>query len=188
MYVQYDKIDIFSNNRSTFKETSKDTDSKDVSYMTESTIEVVNFDRVKEQYIRGMKLSKTPCSNDALYVDTKDKICFVEFKNGKMSQKKIFNVYNKIYDSLLIFTDIIGQNISYCRENMNFILVYNESKNPEESQDSAKASIGKYFAGKAKKKYVRFDLGRFEHIYFREVFTYTEQEFESLFLSSVEDV
>lgn len=84
-----------------------------------------------------------------------------------------------------MFTDIIGENISYCRENVNFILVYNESKNSDELQGSAKASIGKYFAAKAKKKYVRFDLERFERIYFHEVFTYTEKEFQEMFLASI---
>lgn len=185
MEVQYEKIDLLKNNVSTFKETSKDSDSKEISYMTESEVAVVNFDKVKEQYIRGMKLSKTPCSNDALYFGKNGDIYFVEFKNGKMSQPKVYNVYTKIYDSLLMFTDIIGENISYCRENVNFILVYNESKNSDELQGSAKASIGKYFAAKAKKKYVRFDLERFERIYFHEVFTYTEKEFQEMFLASI---
>ncbi len=82
---------------------------------------------------------------------------------------------------------------------MNFILVYNEGKNSSEdydnknknsskdckikNQDSSKARIGKYFYSKAKKKYIRFGLERFEKLYFHEVFTYTEQEFEDSFLS-----
>lgn len=187
MAVPYEKIEIFNNNLSTLKETSKDTDSKEVSYMTESTVRVVCFDKVKDEYIRGMKLSKTPCSTDALYLGKKDKICFIEFKNGKMSKAEIYNVYNKIYDSLLMFTDIIDQSVTYCRNNVDFILVYNESKNPKEKQDSAKVSIGKYLAAKAKKKFVRFDLGQFERLYFREVFTYTEKEFEELFLSAIQE-
>lgn len=61
-----------------------------------------------------------------------------------------------------------------------------ESKNPSEGgEDSSKASIGKYFSAKAKKKYVRFDLERFKHIYFQDVFTYTETEFEDNFISNL---
>ena len=44
-----------------------------------------------------MKLTKTPCSTDALYIDNSSDFYFIEFKNGKMSQSKIYNVYNKIY-------------------------------------------------------------------------------------------
>ena len=79
---------------------------------------------------------------------------------------------------------------------MILILVYNEGKNSSEdydnknsskdckikNQDSSKARIGKYFYSKAKKKYIRFGLERFEKLYFQEVFTYTEQEFEDSFL------
>lgn len=89
----------------------------------------------------------------------------------------------------MIFNDIVDKNISFCRENVNFILVYNESKNPLESgkEDSSKARIGKYFASKANRKYVRFDLERFQKIYFQEVYTYTEKEFERKFLSKLQE-
>lgn len=197
MKIQYDKIEIFKNNVSSFKETSKDSDSGTSEYMTQSEIEVINFDKVKDDYIKGMHLSSTPCSNDALYISKDGEVYFVEFKNGRMKKEKVFNVYNKIYDSLLIFNDIIGANISFCREHVNFVLVYNESKNPCENgdiqnngisndesnnEDSPKARIGKYFTAKANKRYIRFDLERFKKIYFHDVFTYTENEFEKNFL------
>lgn len=158
--------------------------------MTNSEIQVINFDKVKESYISEMKLPNTPCSNDALYIGKDEKIFFVEFKNGVMKKEKIFNVYYKIYDSLLIFNDIVGENISFCRKNLYFILVYNEGKNSCENdkvgqQDSSKAIISKYVHNKAKKKFVRFGLDRFEKIYFKEVFTYTEYEFEKIFLPQI---
>ncbi len=200
MEIQYDKIALFRDNMSSLRETSKDSDSSNPECMTNSEIAVVNFDKVKESYIKDMKLSFTPCSNDALYIDKNGDLYFIEFKNGIMTRPMIFNVYNKIYDSLLIFNDIVEQNISFCRKHMNFILVYNESKNLSEdynnegknlskdgkikNQDCSKAKIGKYFYSKAKKKYIRFGLERFEKLYFQEVFTYTQQEFEDSFLSS----
>lgn len=188
METQYDNLDIFRRSVMTFKETSKDTDSGEAKYMTQSEIEVVNFDEVKNRYIKDMKLSITPCSNDALYISATGEYYFIEFKNGVMKKEKIYNVYNKIYDSLLIFNDIINQNISFCRENVNFILVYNESKNPNENEEiliNPKVAIGKHFSSKAKTKFVRFDLNRFKKIYFKEVYTYTEKEFEEEFLAKL---
>lgn len=189
---KYKDIKIFKDHLSSFKDTSRDSDGEVPEYMTNSEIQVINFDKVKESYIRGMNLSDTPCSNDALYIGKDEKLFFVEFKNGVMKNNKIYNVYNKIYDSLLIFNDIVGENISFCRQNLYFILVYNERKNSCEKdeikqQDSSKAVIGKYIHKKAKRKFVRFGLDKFEKIYFKEVFTYTENEFEDIFLSKIDD-
>ena len=187
-------IPIFKDNMTTFKETSYDKDGKEPGYMTNSEIQVINSDKVKDCYIKDMSLTGKPCSNDALYIGKNSKIFFVEFKNGNLekNKQKIFNVYNKIYDSLLIFNDIVHQNISFCRENLYFILVYNESKNCSEEretkqEDSPKAMISKRIHNKAKKKFVRFGLEKFEKIYFKEVFTYTESEFENLFLSLINE-
>ena len=191
-YKEFNNIPIFKDNMTTFKETSYDKDGKEPRYMTNSEIQVINFDKVKNWYIKDMFLSSTPCSNDALYIGKDNKIFFVEFKNGDLEKNKkmVFNVYNKIYDSLLIFNDIVHQNISFCRENLYFILVYNESKNSYEEcetkqEDSPKAMISKFIHNKAKKKFVRFGLDKFEKIYFKEVFTYTESEFENLFLTPI---
>lgn len=189
METQYDNVEIFRRNMDSLKETSKDTDSEEIKYMTGSEIKVVNFDKVMLNYIEGMKLAYTPCSNDALFISKEDEYYFVEFKNGVLKKDKVFEVYNKIYDSLLVFNDIIDKNISFCREHVHFILVYNESKNPQEEAmfqgNNAKASIGKYISKKAKMEYVRFGLDRFKKIYFRNVFTYTEKEFEKKFLSEM---
>lgn len=93
---------------------------------------------------------------------------------------------------ILIFNDIVQKNISFCRENLYFILVYNEEKNScgkneVKQQDSSKIVISKYIHKKAKKKFIRFGLAKFEKIYFKEVFTYTEKEFEDNFLSKIDD-
>lgn len=104
-----------------------------------------------------------------------------------MKNTKIYNVYNKIYDSLLMFNDIVKENISFCRQNVYFMLVYNENKNSclegeKKQEDSSKATISKLIHNKANKKFVRFGLAQFEKLYFREVFTYTESEFEEKFI------
>ena len=187
-------IPIFKKNMSTFKETSYDKDGEEPGYMTDSQIQVINFDKVKDGYIKNLALSNTPCSNDALYFGKDNKIFFVEFKNGVLDERprRNFNICKKIYDSLLIFNDIVNKNISFCRENLYFILVYNENKNKREAckteqEESSKAIISKKIHKKAKKKFVRFGLDRFEKLYFKEVFTYTESEFEDAFLSQISD-
>lgn len=187
-------IPIFKQNMSTFKETSYDKDGEEPGYMTDSQIQVINFDKVKDGYIKNLALSNTPCSNDALYFGKDNKIFFVEFKNGVLDERprRNFNICKKIYDSLLIFNDIVNKNISFCRENLYFILVYNENKNKREAckteqEESSKAIISKKIHKKAKKKFIRFGLDRFEKLYFKEVFTYTESEFENAFLSQISD-
>lgn len=189
-----DKLEIFKKNISTFKETSLDDCDGNKIYMTESPKKVINFDTVKDDYVRDMRLSDIPCSSDALHIGNNEKYTFIEFKNGKMNNQKVYDVYYKIYDSLLILIDISDKNISYFRNHLNFILVYNEGKNKDcrgidkqEVQISpSKIAIGKYFyEEKAKKKFIRFGLDRFEKLYFKEVFTYNEKEFEEKFLNSV---
>lgn len=187
---EYKNIEIFKNNLSTFKETSYDKDGKTPGYMTDSEMQVINYDKVKGDYIKGMSLSNAPCSNDALYIGEDKKLFFVEFKNGVMTNRVIYNVHYKIYDSLLMFNDIVNENISFCRQNVYFVLVYNENRNSFSSEgrkqeDSSKAIISKFVHKKANKKFVRFGLERFEKMYFKEVFTYTESEFEKEFLPKI---
>ena len=59
-------IKIFSENITSLKEASADTRSKKKIYMTELDLNVVNFDEVKKNYIKDLRLSDVPKSNDAL--------------------------------------------------------------------------------------------------------------------------
>ena len=78
-------VDLFNENISSLKETSKDKQKESISYMTDSDYEVVNFDGVKSDYIRGLCISETPCSNDAVCVlDDKDTIVFIEFNCNRL--------------------------------------------------------------------------------------------------------
>ncbi|MCI9050646.1 MAG: hypothetical protein HFI05_01780 [Lachnospiraceae bacterium] len=194
MKQQDNKMKIFENNISTFKETSIDNDDGKEKYMIESEIKVINFDAVKKEYMKDMGVSEVPCSIDALYTNDNENYYFIEFKNG-IVKPKIYNIYNKIYDSLLIFNDITNSTISFCRKNVRFILVYNEEKNNQviDKENSSiqatpsKNKIAKSFSNKAKKKFIMFGLEKFEKLYFKEVFTYTEKEFENEFLEKISD-
>ncbi len=170
--IDISEHDILSENISTLKELSKDDhDSSNIVYMTESNLEAVSFDDVKTQYTSDLGLrNRVAASLDALALVDSCTI-FVEFKNGSM-KGKVKEVKDKIRDSLLIFCDIVKTDISYTRQNIIFILVYNEQKNPISREE-----IATHVLNKAGKELIRYDLEQFETIFFKEVHTYTESQF-----------
>mgnify|MGYP001024847225 FL=1 len=198
MEIRYDEIEIFRNNISTLKKTSRDDENTVKQYMIDAEVSVIHFDRVKKAYVRSLepKPKFLPCSSDALYIGREGSVSFIEFKNGKINDKQKYNVYQKIYESLLIFCDITGESISFCRDHAEFILVYNETKNDEAKEEreegglqesASRVKIGKYFHRKGKGHFIRFGLERFEQLYFQRVFTYTEAEFENEFVKGMSE-
>ena len=190
--IDINNYNILNNNLSTLKETSKDNHNGEEVYMTESELPAVNFDDVKDVYISRLTVNEVPKSVDALFFDNKeDTITFIEFKNGYMKDKKVFDVRLKVFDSLLIFLDIVGKTIDYSRKHFDFILVYNKVKNVDnlcigdEIQPSvSRTDISKILLEKrAKVKFIQFGLTRFEKLYFKEVYTYNEEEFETKFVA-----
>lgn len=190
--IDIQEYDIFIKNKSTLKETSKDdVDKKDIKYMTNSELEVIDFDGVKDYYIKDLNLKNTPRSNDALLIKDNE-LYFIEFKNGKIGKKELNNVKYKIYDSLLIFTDIINKCVDYTRRNLNYILVYNKDYRPnplgkldkgevQESREYDKiwGSLNQF----ANRDPDPFKIGKqFEGLFFKKVYTCTEEEFEEKFI------
>lgn len=184
--------EIFNHHISNLKETSLD-DRGDMreTYMTDSLLPAIDFDGVKDEYVQGLGLSEIPRSNDALFDDGKGSLVFVEFKNGFINSKKQFAIRKKIYDSMLMFTDITSTKLSDTRTGMNYILVYNETVNAtNDDQELAEKqrvvaqlspsydSIAKTIGGYAKEEYICFGLRIFKNYCFREVHTFTEKEFQ----------
>lgn len=66
--IDVEKIEFLKNNLSTLKETSKDNHNGNDEFMTLSSMQVVNFDKVTCEYVKDMCLCETPKSNDALYI------------------------------------------------------------------------------------------------------------------------
>ena len=168
--INVNDYDILKNNRKSLKELSKDTANSE--YMTESSLDAIDFDTVKESYTRKLGIAL----NSAFSVDAilcKDnKIIFIEFKNGFMEKATIKNVHDKVRDSLLLFNAITNINIDTTQKEAKFILVYNERKN------NSKKNITNSIMKKAKKEMILFGLQRFETLYFKDVHTYTKQEFK----------
>lgn len=182
---------VFSENRSTLKEVSADRrDESTEIFMTESEKEVINFDKVKDSYVRPLGLNSIPCSVDALFCDQTGTLIFAEFKNGVMDSKKQYSVLKKAYDSVLIFNDITSSQVSDLRNSAEFILIYNESENAESRDPELKEkvstgiqpspaydTIAKTISGFANTEYICFGLRPLQKYCFRKVHTYTEREF-----------
>lgn len=184
-------LENFSTNKKTLKELSEDTKNK--KYMTESNIEAYDFDIIKEKYEENNNCNKNGlCSVDAILFN-KDTLLLIEFKNGQLyynekykdldSEDKlnrvsrISNIKYKIRDSILILGHITNTNLDFYRQNVIFILVYNQEKN------TSKIAIQQYVNKKANRKISRFGLDRLENAFFKEVYTLTEKEFD-LFLGN----
>lgn len=180
---------IFNRHLSTLKETSKDEHTAGtVSYLTESTQEVVSFDDVKTEYVKDLGVSESPRSCDALLVKPNGELAIIEFKAGYIDRTKGFEIRQKIYDSALILCDIARIGISQMREDVELILVYRESANVGNADEGflkkqAQAAPGfdafaKGVSKLAKQEYICFGLRRFENYCFKKVHTYNEDEFE----------
>ena len=181
---------ILSSNISALKDTSiYNRDDVTEVYMTESDRPAVNFDKVKEEYAKSLGLSEAPKSNDAFMAVREGEYVFVEFKNGYMHKTEQHAIRKKIYDSVLIFSDIVSARISDLRTCTDYILVYNETvngKNPDvikekntHIQPSASYdSFAKKVSSLAGEEHVFFGVKLFENYCFRKVHTYAQKEFE----------
>lgn len=195
--INLNDYNIFKNNISTLKKTSiDDHDKTNIKYMTSSEKEAINFDDVKREYVKGLSLSEEPKSNDALFINKNNDLVFVEFKNGFMDNSKKFAVRKKIYDSIIILTDIMNMGVSQLKNNMEYILVYNEEVNKNEKEvlekqksfvqpSAAFDNIAKTISAMAKTEYVCFGVKIFENYCFRKVHTYTEVEFENYLKNAI---
>lgn len=188
--INFNDYPILKNNISTLKEASIDKhDLNDIKYMTCSERQAVNFDDVKRDYVEKLSLSEVPKSNDALFLSKNNKLIFVEFKNGFMDKPKKFSVRKKIYDSIIILTDILNIGVSRLRDEMEYILVYNESINSDEEESLKKKQylvqhskafdfFAKSVSQMANTEYVCYGISIFKNYCFSNVHTYTEAEFE----------
>lgn len=181
--IKLELYPILLDNRESLKETSKDdSDPNDIQYMTSSETEVVNFDLVKRHYVNRFGLSEDAITSVDAIVPLEDRILFVEFKNGQVNNR---NIKDKARDSLLVFLEIIGENIAFSRSNIDFIVVYNLEKNPlprqvqkgQLQETPSRVSIADHFMEKAGKEFICFDLERYERLYYRNIHTYSKERF-----------
>jgi len=166
---------------STLKKASKDKNNG--IFMTESKIQVVDFDKVPDKYSKVKKISSIPKSNDALYIKG-NRWYFIEFKNGSIDKA---DIYRKIYDSLIMLVEMeIIENFEFSRENINYILVYNSDKYGKAQKSEAREEINNYIEKLAKDEEKLFEVWKFEGYLFKATHTYTKELFQERFVSLVE--
>lgn len=194
------KIEKFEQCKTTLKQTSKDDrDKKNVQYMTEIKDMVYDYDEIKNQYIKNMKLSNTPYSNDTLLQRGKDWY-FIEFKNGDIDNRINAEIKMKLYDSLLMLLDLLEETISFSRQHVNYILVYNENivhkstkfRNELNISEIQPSGFRNFFTSalnqKAKNKKALFDLERYKKLYFKEVYTVPKGQFDRFYQEQLQDM
>lgn len=155
-------------------------------YMVDSdTIAVVNFDEVSDKYAENHKIPSR-CSVDALCNSSEGSLVMIEFKNGNIDGTEKYTIYRKIYDSLLIVSDITELKLSDYRKHAVFILVFNREKNPNAkgapASISGSPSLGKMadlLACKARKSMIYFGLESFRGYCFRDVITVDVSKFNA---------
>jgi hypothetical protein len=165
------------------KQTSIDTDKISSQggreyFMTTCQKHVVNFDKFKENVVSRFKLTETPSSCDALYMYNENEWFLIEFKNGKIDKEKMHQIRGKVFQSLLILTEKLNNTISFTRNNIKFILVYNE-----DIEHTARQQIGASLyrlAGNG--HYIFFGIDGL-NFYFKDVFTWNKKEFQDNFVS-----
>lgn len=164
------------------RKASRDDTNKQV--MTESKIEVIDFDKIPNVYSRGRGWGAVPKSNDALYKDINGRWFFIEFKNGKFETA---DIYRKIYDSLIMLVDIgIVDNFEYIRNNFYYILVYNDQKNNKASKTEGLNMIYFNIQQRAQQEVKILGIGKLDGYLFKETHTYNKSQFENKFIRKVE--
>lgn len=183
--IDLTQSNILSAYMSTLEKTSFDKNNGE--YLSDSQFQVVDFDTVKDAYFIGNnKSNSTKClrSNDALVIFDKIKghFIFIEFKNGKIeSSLEKEKIRSKISESLLILNDILQENLSFDRKSINYILVYNKSKNTkfENQRNSSWSKIGYSLSKLSGDTYLIDGFDRYR-LFFHDVKTINEEEFKAI--------
>ena len=126
----------FHQYKTTIKECSYDSDHG--KSLINSQDDIVNFDKVKDDYAAGLPCGTNPTSADGLFLDQKGRYILVEFKSGKVDP---YNVIKKAYDSALILAGKKDEKVSWLRENAEFVLVYNPHTFTNNPNDKARANL-----------------------------------------------
>ena len=73
-----------------------------------------------------------------------------------------------------------------CRENINYILVYNEGKYGKAQKSAAREQNYNYFMKLAQQEERLFEIDKFEKYLFNKTHTYTKRQFEEFFVQPKE--
>lgn len=181
------------------RSTSIDDSDKDNPYpMISSSLPVFCFDDVKDNHIKTWGLNEVPKSADALHVDQDGSMTFIEFKNCAINNKTKFEVRRKMYESLLVFEDMVPQGLLFSHQNCDFILVFSEDKNKDilakedPAEDIPSSESYEEFAdcvmNYAEDELIHFGLAERIGFCYRKIHTYNEDEFEEKFIKHARSI
>lgn len=172
---------ILSNHIVSFKQISYDSSKNE--YLVNSEVNAVNFDNVVAEYSEiNMIKNNRMKSLDALFQND-DELVFIEFKNTAKNVKE--DVKYKIYGSIYVLLDISGLTTDYIREHVKFILVYKQKSLLKEiSQQKIEDSMLNY-SKIERNNIIRFNMGEYKGTLFKEVYTYTSDEFKTHFIDNL---
>ena len=175
------QISIFNTNIKTLHDTSYDNNNNQ--YLTNSTYPAIDFDEVKNTYILANSTISTNImrSNDALVIlnPTNARILFIEFKNGDIhSNLEKEKIRTKIAESLLIFNDIVDVDLTFDRNSINYILVYNQANNPafQNQRTNSLTQLATAIGNTANMSYLINGFDRYK-AFFHDIKTINETEF-----------
>ena len=188
--IDLTKANVLTDNMKSLHDISLDkSDKTNPQYMTNSLYQATDFDDVKDNYFLSNSFISTKelRSNDALAILDIPKLqfLFIEFKNGRItSTAKKEEIRTKIAESLLIINDLLDKNLTFDRSNINYILVYNKTKNTdfENERNSSKTSIATILAKTAGMSYTIGGFDRYKS-FFHDVKTINEDEFQDIVTS-----
>lgn len=179
-------IDLFKAN-TTLRECSYD--SEHCEYMTSSEISAACFDKVMPQYVVSVcgEGREHIHSNDALF-KYGERWYFIEFKNGNIDHRVRAEIKLKMYDSLLAFLDVLKETVTFSRQNVIYILVYNGlidhrfTKCSSGVAENSKAALWSAIADKANQVYDAMYISQYKGLYFYDVQALEKEKFHQ-FLS-----
>ncbi|MDE6233164.1 MAG: hypothetical protein K2M60_07455 [Lachnospiraceae bacterium] len=163
------------------KKISADTTNKE--FMLQSDLKVIDFDKFSKKYAHKFKIPILPKTVDGLYISKNDEWTFIEFKNGSI---KTVDIYRKIYDSLIMLVEMGYLTWENCRNNAQYIVVYNENEYGEKYLECRKEQnnlkIQSHIRSLAKQPRKLFDLKNLNGYLVNKTSTLTQIEFQAQFI------
>ena len=165
--------------RNSLKNTSYDAENNE--YMTESDLNVLSFDDIKEDYLKEHNLRADMANSvDALSTDG-DLTYLIEFKNGKETDHH--QIENKLKDSVSILCDEWGRTLSDTRKDIVFVLVYNEDQKHFPEIDRRAIAM----ANKSGNPHKHFGLNK-ANMYVKKAVIFSKTELETKLLKRLKAI
>ena len=180
---------FLQNHQKSLSETSYD-DFNDMKMIEDIDDQIVHFDDVKTAFCSsyGQKNDALDSVDGLLYNEVKDRLVFLEFRNGKINNREgKRKAKTKLKDSLLVFTNLTGLDLEFCRNHCEYVLVYNPDKNKGvlDKQDIPISDGYREFVDimseLAQKEVVFFELEVLQKVCVKTIHTYDVDQFRQYY-------